>query len=181
MKSNENSAQQWYAAYTRPHHERTAAEQMERRSMEHLLPTFPSVRKWKDRRKVLDLPLFPGYVFVRIALERRLNVLMVPGVVRLVGFGDCPVAMPDHEIDALRIIADHRFEAEPCSYFAVGQRVRITCGPLKGTEGMLRRRKGKLRLLLSIDLIQRSVMVEVGSTDVEVVPVARRASILQIA
>ncbi len=64
--------------------------------MEHLLPTFPSVRKWKDRRKVLDLPLFPGYVFVRIALERRLNVLMVPGVVRLVGFGDCPVAMPDH-------------------------------------------------------------------------------------
>jgi len=149
--------------------------------MEHLLPTFPSVRKWKDRRKVLDLPLFPGYVFVRIALERRLNVLMVPGVVRLVGFGDCPVAMPDHEIDALRIIADHRFEAEPCSYFAVGQRVRITCGPLKGTEGMLRRRKGRLRLLLSIDLIQRSVMVEVGSTDVEVVPVARRASILQIA
>ncbi len=92
----------WYAAYTCAQHEKRVAEQLVERTVEHFLPLYASVRRWKDRRVALELPLFPGYVFVRLALRDRLRVLQVPSVVRLVGFGGLPTALPDEQVEILR-------------------------------------------------------------------------------
>jgi transcription antitermination factor NusG len=164
---SENSTPRWYAAYTRSNHEKSAAEQMGKRSIEHFVPTYEAVRTWKDRRMRLDRPLFPGYVFVRIALENRLKVLVVPGVVRLVGFDRQPAALPNEEIEMLRTAVNRRLSTEPHRYLTVGRRVRIVRGPLEGFEGVLLRRKGRTRLLLSLDLIRQSAAIEVDDSDVE--------------
>jgi len=156
----------WYAAYTRSHHEKCVAEQLQTRTVEHFLPLYETMRKWKDRRKRLKLPLFPGYIFVRIALQERLRVLVVPGVVRLVGFDNQPAALPDNEIEALRSVMGRGLRSEPHPYLTVGRKVRIARGALQGMEGVLVRKKGRVRLVLSIDLIRQSAMIEVGSADV---------------
>jgi transcription antitermination factor NusG len=157
---------QWFAVCTRSNHEKCAATHLEQRSIEHFLPTYESVRKWKDRRKRLQLPLFPGYIFVRIPLQERLRVLVTPGVVRLVGFDNRPAALPDGEIEALRSVLVHGVHSEPHPYLSVGRKVRITRGALAGMEGVLMRKKGRVRLVLSIDLIRQSAMIEVDSADV---------------
>ena len=166
---NENTTPRWYAAYTRSNHERTAAEQMKRRSIEHFVPTYETVRRWKDRRKRLEMPLFPGYVFVRVAIEERLSVLVVPGIVRLVGFENRPVPVADEEIESLRTIVDRRFRPEPHPFLPVGRKVRIKRGALEGVTGILVRKKGRVRLLISVDLIRQSAAVEVDSADVEAI------------
>src|ERR1700689_3042112 len=104
---------QWYAAYTRSHHEKCVAEQLQTRTVEHFLPLYETVRRWKDRRKRMELPLFPGYIFVRVPLQERLRVLVIPGVVRLVGFDNRPVALPDGEMEALRTLLTRRLRTEP--------------------------------------------------------------------
>src|SRR5216684_4750758 len=161
--------ERWYAAYTCANHEKRVAKQLEERSVEHFLPLYGSVRRWKDRRVQLDLPLFPGYVFVHLALRDRLRVLQTPGVARLIGFGGLPTALPDQEIEAMRNGLQRQLRLEPHPYLTIGRRVRLKSGPLLGLEGILVRRKGLLRLVLSLDLIQRSVTVEVDSADVEVI------------
>jgi transcription antitermination factor NusG len=166
---NENSIPRWYAAYTRSNHERSAAEQLKQRSIEHFVPTYESFRTWKDRRKRLEMPLFPGYVFVRVAIEQRLSVLVVPGVVRLVGFDNHPVPIADEEIESLRTIVNHRLRPEPHPFLSVGRRVRIKSGALEGVKGILVRKKGRIRLIISVDLIYQSAMVEVDSGDVEAI------------
>lgn len=166
---NENSMPRWYAAFTRSNHERTAAEQMKRRSIENFVPTYETVRKWKDRRKRLEMPLFPGYVFVRVAIEERLSVLVVPGVVRLVGFNNRPVPVADEEIESLRMIVNRKLRPEPHPFLPVGRKVRIKRGALEGVAGILVRKKGYVRLLISIDLIRQSAVVEVDSADVEAI------------
>lgn len=157
----------WYAAYTSANHEKTVAAELGRRNTESFLPLYSSVRRWKDRRMQLDLPLFPGYVFVHMALRDRIRVLQVPGVARLVGFGGLPVALPDDQVDALRTGLKGQLHAEPHPYLLVGRRVRIVRGPLQGAEGILVRKKGVFRFVLSLELIARSVAVEVDATDVE--------------
>src|SRR5580658_9769557 len=157
---------QWYAAYTRANHEKCAAEQLEQRVIEHFLPLYETVRRWKDRRKRMELPLFPGYIFVRIPLQERLRVLVVPGVVRLVGFDNRPAALPDVEIEALRRVLGRGLRSEPHAYLTMGRRVRIVRGALAGMEGALVRKKGRVRLVLSIDLIRQSAMIEVDSANV---------------
>lgn len=157
---------QWFAACTRSNHEKCAATQLEERCIEHFLPLYESVRRWKDRRKRLAFPLFPGYLFVRISLQERLRVLLTPGVVRLVGFDNRPAALPDEEIEALRSVMVHGIHSEPHPYLRVGRKVRITRGALAGMEGVLVRKKGRVRLVLSIDLIRQSAMIEVDSGDV---------------
>ncbi len=163
------ATRQWYAVCTRSNHEKCAATQLERRAIEHFLPLYESVRKWKDRRKRLELPLFPGYLFVRIPLEQRLRVLVTPGVVRLVGFDNRPAALPDGEIEALRAVLLHGVHSEPHPYLIVGRKVRITRGALAGMEGVLVRKKGRVRLVLSINLICQSAMIEVDSANVGVI------------
>lgn len=158
---------QWYAAYTSANHEKRVAEQLGARSVEHFVPLYESVRRWKDRKVRLQLPLFPGYVFVRLALPDRLHVLQVPGVARLVGFNGHPCALADSEIEALKAGLVSGVRAEPHPYLAVGRRVRMKSGPFEGRQGILLRRKGNLRLVLSLDLIMRSVVIEVEAADVD--------------
>lgn len=160
----------WYAAYSSANHEKRVAEQLGVRKVEHFLPTYASVRRWKDRRVTLQVPLFPGYVFVRVALRDRLQILCVPGVAWLVGFNGLPSALPDEEIEAIKKSLARGVRAEPHPYLTVGQRVRIVRGPLMGMEGLIVRRKQRMiRFIISLQLIQRSVAVEIEAADLELV------------
>jgi transcription antitermination factor NusG len=156
----------WYAAYTCANHERRVAAELGVRDVEHFLPLYGSVRRWKDRQVQLELPLFPGYVFVRLALCDRLRVVQIPSVVRLVGFGGLPTALPDTEMEIMRAGLSQSLRAEPHPFLAVGRRVRITGGPFAGLEGVLKRKRSTLRVVVSLDLIQRSVAVDVDAADV---------------
>lgn len=157
----------WYAAYTSANHEKKAAAEISRRGMECFLPVYRAVRRWSDRRVELELPFFPSYVFVRMEMRDRLNVLQVPGVAWLVGFGGTPAALPGEDIEALRARVHGQLHAEPHPFLTAGRRVRLKCGPLAGLQGILVRRKGKFRLVVSIELIQRALAVDVDATDVE--------------
>jgi transcription antitermination factor NusG len=157
----------WYAVHTNSRHEKTVAQQMDGSQIPNFLPLYKSVRRWKDRKKQVELPLFPGYVFVHIALRDKLQVLKVPGVVQLISFNGRPASLPDAEIDALRNGLARSLVAEPHPYLAVGKKVRVHSGPFAGVEGILIRRKEKFRVVLSIHLIQRSVAVEVDETEIE--------------
>ena len=158
--------QHWYAAYTCANHEKRVAAELGAREVEHFLPLYSSIRRWKDRRVILDLPLFPGYVFVRLALRDRLRVVQIPSVVRLVGVKGLPTALPDEEMEILHLGLCQRLRAEPHPFLTVGRRVRITGGPFAGLEGVLRRKKNALRVVVSLDVIQRSVAVDVEVADV---------------
>jgi transcription antitermination factor NusG len=157
----------WYAAYTSANHEKTVAVQLDQRSVEHFLPLYDSVRRWRDRRVELQLPLFPGYLFVRLALRDRLQVLQVPGVARLVGFNGTPAALPRGEIEALRTSLSSTVRAEPHPYLTVGRKMRVKTGPLVGLEGILVRKKNSIRFVISIDLIMRSMAVEIDASELE--------------
>src|SRR5216684_2697206 len=163
----EDCEARWYAAYTSANHEKRVAEQLGVREVEHFLPLYASVRRWKDRRVKLQLPLFPGYVFVRLPLRDRLKVLQVPGVARLISFNGQPAVLPDREVEALRAGLATQLRAEPYPYLTVGRRVRVKCGPLEGVEGILIRKKNACRVVLSLDLIMQSASVEVDASDLE--------------
>ena len=165
-------AAHWYAVYTCANHEKRVAEQLARKGVEHLLPLYEAVRHWKDRRVRLEVPIFPGYVFVRVALSEKLKILQVGGVARLVGFGDRPVSLREEEIEGLRRGLQGALKMEPHPYLNEGQRVRIIRGPLTGVDGILVRKRGNLRLVLSIDLIMRSVVVDVDAADI--LPIGKR-------
>lgn len=165
----------WYAAYTRANHEKKVAEQLGRRGVDHFLPLYETVHQRKDRRVHLSLPLFPSYVFVRLSLRDRLPLLQVPGVVYMVGFGSLPAVMPDEEIATLRNGLDESLHARPHPYLTAGRRVRIKNGPLTGIEGILRRRKGNWRVVLSVDLIQRSIAVETEISNLAILPTRQRS------
>ena len=159
----------WYAAYTSANHEKHVALQLGQRSVEHFLPLYDSVRRWKDRRMKLQLPFFPGYVFVRLALRDRLQVLQVPGVAKLVGFNGLPCALPDSEIEAIQTCLMRKAGLEPHPYVQVGRRVRVKAGPLEGLEGIVVRKKNRVRFIISLDLIQRSAAVEVDAADLQAI------------
>lgn len=159
--------QRWYAAYTSANHEKRVAEQLSQRFVDQFLPTYTSLRRWKDRRVNLELPLFPGYVFVRIALRDRFRVLQVPGVAKLVGFGGLPTALPEWEIEGLRTSLALGIHVKPHSFLTIGRRVRVKNGPLAGLQGILKKRKNRTRLVVSIELIQRAIAVEMREADLE--------------
>lgn len=156
----------WYAVYTRARHEKRVDEQLRRRSVEVLLPLYETVRRWKNGRHRVQFPLFPGYAFVHIALKDRLEVMKVPGVVRLVGFDGNPVALPDEEMEGLRRCLAEGIEALPHPYLTVGRRVRMVSGPLRGMRGILVRRKSGFRMVVSLDLIMRSMIADVDIADI---------------
>jgi transcription antitermination factor NusG len=162
--------QHWFTVYTCANQEKTVAKRLDVRCVEHFLPTYTSLARWKDRRVELDLPLFPGYLFVRFAAGERLRVLEVPGVVRLVGFNGQPYPVPNAEIESLRSGIQNTVRFVPHPYLAVGSRVRIKHGPLQGIEGILLRRKNVYRVVLSLHWIARSAAVEVDAADVERIP-----------
>jgi transcription antitermination factor NusG len=157
---------QWYAAYTSANHEKRVAQQLERRAIENYLPVYESVRRWKDRRVRLQLPLFPGYVFVRLALRDRLRVLQVPGVARLVGFEGRPTPVLAEDVEAIRACLAGNHGLQPHAYVRCGQRVRVLSGPLAGFSGIVVRQRGRTRLVVSFDVLERSVAVELEGTEV---------------
>jgi transcription antitermination factor NusG len=159
----------WYAVYVLSNHEKRVAQQLEERSFEHLLPRYDSVRQWKDRRVLLRRPLFPGYVFVRLALRVRLQVLQIPGVVHLVGFGGHPAPVCESDIDAVRNCLEHGQGIEPYPYLQAGRRARVMSGPFQGLEGIILRRKNRIRFIVAIEMIRRSVAVEME--DANLLPV----------
>jgi len=159
-------APRWYAAYTRANHEKRVAAELGAREVEHYLPLYKSVRRWKDRRVQLELPLFPGYVFLRLALCDRMRVVPIPSLVRLVGFNGLPAALADEEMEILRLGLGQSLRAEPHPFLTAGRRVRIAGGPFAGLEGVLKRKKSNLRVVVSLELIQRSVAVDVDAADV---------------
>ena len=163
--SMHNSQARWYALYTRARHEKRVAEQIERRRLSCFLPLYRSVRRWKDRRKELQLAVFPGYVFVQMSLSSKRQVLEVPGVVQFVCFNGQPAALPAEDIEALRSRLSSDARLEPHPYLRTGRRVRVRSGPFQGLEGIIVRRKDRYRLIFSIDLIQRSLAIEVDEAD----------------
>ncbi len=156
----------WYAVHVRSRHEWQVARQLKERRFDFLLPVYRSIRKWKDRRKELELVLFPGYVFVNLDLQNRIRVLQIPGVARFVSFQGMPVPLSGGDVEFLSNGLGHGIHAEPHPYLKVGRRVRVKYGALAGMEGILVRKKEKFRLVISLELIMRSVMVEVDESDV---------------
>src|SRR5271169_576679 len=157
----------WYAIYTRHQHEKVVSRLLSEKGFEVFLPLYEVARRWKDRTKLLSLPLFPSYVFVSGGLERRLDIVTTPGFYRFVGTGDHPDFIPPAEIAAIRQAFAGGSRIEPCPYLKSGDWVRIVDGPLAGIEGILARKKNAFRLVLSVELLEKSVAVEVDTCLVE--------------
>jgi transcription antitermination factor NusG len=157
----------WYAVYTSPRHEKRVREHLELRRVESFLPLFRSIHRWKNGCKAqVELPLFPGYVFVNIPRSERLRVLDAPGVLSFVGPRGEPARLPDVEIETLRS-GLHLQKFEPHHGLAIGRRVQINAGPLQGLEGVLVRNANGLRVVITVNLIQQSVAVELDADFVE--------------
>jgi len=156
----------WYAVHSRSRHEKRIHQFLQTNSIDSFLPLYEAVHRWKDRRALVTLPLFPGYLFVHIASEERLKVLTAPGVVRLLSAHGRPIPVPDSEIDALRNCAARNARMEPHPYLTVGRRVLVKSGPFTDMEGILIRKKGQFRLVVSVNLIARSVAMELDRSDI---------------
>ena len=156
----------WYAAYTLPRHEKSVADRLSSHEVETYLPVYSVGRTWNRRRAEVELPLFPGYVFVKMIIANKVRILAHPGVIRLVGFNGSAVALPDGEIETLRSSLAN-YKAEPYPFLTVGKRVKITSGPFSGLEGRIIRRKGKMRLIVSLELIQRAILLEVDAAETQ--------------
>jgi transcription antitermination factor NusG len=170
IEGNDNGlvdGEAWWALYTRHQHEKVVAEMLAVKGFEVFLPLYESTRRWKDRRKVLSLPLFPCYLFVRGGLNRRLQVVTTPGVHTVLYHGDRVAVVPEEEIVAIQraVAGPHRVEPHP--FLKCGARVRVVRGALEGVEGILIRKKNLCRLVLSVAMLCQSVSVEVNAWDVE--------------
>ena len=157
----------WFAAYTRYQHEKGVAEILANKGFETFLPLYCVTHRWKDRLKPLSLPLFPCYVFLQGPLTRRAEILTTPGLHWLVGCGGRPSEIPRTEVEALRQAIGEGVKVEPYPFLKYGDWVRVKSGPLAGIEGILVRKKNHSRLVLSIELLQKSAMVEVDGFAVE--------------
>lgn len=162
-----NPASNWYALYTRHQHEKAVTRILTRKGFEILLPLYESVRRWKDRTKVLSLPLFTCYVFLKGGLERRWEVLNTPGIYELLSSGGQPIVIPTAEIDAIQQVMKSGLRVEPHRLLKIGERVRIKRGPLAGLQGLLVRQKNVYRLVISVEMLGRAAAVEVDSFLVE--------------
>ena len=163
----------WFAVRVRSNHERIAAAHLRERGYEEFSPSWKTERRWSDRTKEMDQFLFPGYVFCRLNPLDRLPVLTAPGVVDLVGFGKIPAPVPDQEIETVRRMVQSGLFVMPWPFLELGHRVLIERGPLAGVEGILDEVKGKCRLVVSVQLLQRSVSAEVDRDWIRPLPPMR--------
>ncbi len=157
----------WYALHVRPRAERTVARFLEEKGYDLFLPLYKSRRRWSDRVKEIEQPLFPNYLFCRITASSAGRIVGTPGVIRIVGAANAPIEVDECEIDALRLVVAAQMRVEPWPFLRVGQKVAITMGPLTGLEGLLVRIASRERLVLSVSLLQRSVAVEIDGAWVE--------------
>jgi transcription antitermination factor NusG len=156
----------WYAIWTRSRHEQVVRAQVERKSFETFLPTIPRWSRWKDRKKKIDWPLFPGYCFARFNEAESLAILKCTGVVNIVSFEGKPAPIPEHEVDGIRRLVESDLQYDPCPLVREGMMVEVIHGVLEGVVGRLIRKGAHARLVLSVDLIGQAVSVEVDAADV---------------
>ena len=157
---------EWYAIWTRSRHEQVVREQLERKHIDAFLPTMPRWSRWKDRKKKIDWPLFPGYCFARFDPSDALAILKCTGVVNIVSFEGKPASIPDHEIEGIRTLVSSELQYDPCPLIHEGMMVEVVHGALKGVVGRLVRKGAHARLVLSVELIGQGVSVEVDAADV---------------
>jgi len=157
----------WYAVHTRHQHEKNVARALTGKGFEVLLPLYTAVHRWKDRDKQLSLPLFPCYVFLHNLFERWHSILTTPAVHGVLGFGGKRSMIPCSEIEAVRRMAGSPLKTEPHPFLNCGDRVRLRAGPLEGMEGILLRKRNLWKVVVSVEMLQRSVAVEVDASMVE--------------
>jgi transcription antitermination factor NusG len=160
---------EWYVLQVRTRFERTVACHLQAKDCREYLPVYRSRRQWADRTKEIELPLFPGYVFCKMSLTDRLPILVIPGVIGLVSFGRMPVSVPEQEILAVQNVVKSGLAYQPCT-FLTGQRVRVEYGPLSGMEGVVVEAKNGYRLIISVQLLRRSVSVEIDQEHLKPIP-----------
>jgi transcription antitermination factor NusG len=166
----EPDGSQWFAVWTRSRQEKSAAAVLETLGVAHFLPLKSEVRQWSDRKQTISVPLFSGYLFVRINPARggRLEVLKTPGIAGFVGNQTGPLPIPNQQIEDIRTVLDKRVACEVLPLLNEGDRVRVVRGPLTGVEGRLVRSNSSTRLAISIDMIHKTLVVSVARNDVEV-------------
>jgi transcription antitermination factor NusG len=157
----------WYAIWTRSRHEQVVREQLERKGLPAFLPTITRWSRWKDRKKQVVWPLFPGYCFARFDAAERLGILKCTGVVSIVSFDGEIAPIPEQEIDGIRRLVESDLQFDPCPMIKEGMMVEVSHGPLKGVFGRLVRKGAHARLFLAVDLIGQGVSVEVDAADVK--------------
>lgn len=160
----------WYALWTRSRHEAVVRSQLSERQIEAFLPTVSRWSRWKDRKKKIDWPLFPGYCFARFEINQSLTVLKCTGVVSIVSFEGQPAPVEEREIESIRRLVESELQYDPCPLIKTGSLVEVVAGPLRGVTGRLTRKDAaRARLVLSVDLIGQAVSVEVDVADVRTV------------
>ena len=164
----------WYAIYTRFRHEKSVAQILTTKGLEIFLPLYESAHRWKDRTKLVSLPLFPCYVFLKGSLDRRLDVMNTPGFHSIVSAAGQPAVIPPNEIEAIRKTIESGMRVNPYPFMKCGERVRVKRGPLTGVEGILVRVKNQFRLVVSVEMLGKAVAVEVDASVVERVGGNRR-------
>ena len=157
-----NGAQeQWFAIRVKSRHEKAVAAIAHNKGFDEFLPLYKSCRRWSDRKKTLELPLFPGYLFCRLDPQRRLPLLTIPGVLHFVGAGKFPLPVDAQEVKAIQKAIQSGVVTEPWPYLEAGRRVTLEAGPLAGLDGILVRDSGQERLVVSVTILQRSVAVSI--------------------
>jgi len=156
----------WFAIWTRSRHEIVVRQQLDRKGIEAFLPTITRWSRWKDRKKEIAWPLFPGYCFARFSLSDRLPILKSTGVVSIVSFDGVPAAIPASQIEGIRRLIETDLQFDPCPLIREGMMVEVIHGPLRGVAGRLVRKGAHARLVLAVDLIGQGVSVEVDAADV---------------
>lgn len=164
----------WFALQVRAKHEAGVAQFLEGKGYRWFLPSYKLRKRLCDRIKVTDAPLFPGYLFCRFDAQKRLPILMTPGVIQIIGYNRVPVPIAEDEINALQMLVRSGLPNQPCPFVRIGDRVQIEAGPLRGVEGILVAIKAEHRLILSVTLLQRSVAVQIDSAFVR--PVVKSAA-----
>ncbi len=162
----ENGNLAWYAIRTRSRHEKLVHQQLDSRRVEAFLPLVDRRRRWKDRWKNVDFPLFPGYCFARFPYQDRLSVVTAVGVVQILGINGIAIPVPDHEIEAVRQLVTCTLPFDPHPYLKEGMEVEVVRGSLAGVRGILIRKGARARLVVAVNLIQQAASVELDAADV---------------
>lgn len=168
MSDTPTPLSRWYALWTRSRHEKVVRDRLAEKDVEVFLPTIMRWSRWRDRKKEIDWPLFPGYCFARFDADDRLRILKCDGVVTIVGVHGAPSPIPDGEIDGVRQLVESELLYDPCPLIKEGTKVVVAYGPLKGVVGRLIRKGSHARLLIAVDLIGHGASVQVDAADVRV-------------
>ena len=164
-----NKIPYWYALSTRARHEKKVYERLLQKKINCFLPLQTINKKWSDRYKIVDEPLFSCYIFVKIALKDRLDVLQTDGVVRFVLFNGIPATIPESQLDAIRLVLKEKEEIQRIDYLAAGQKIEVVQGPLKGIKGVLSNVKNRHRLVLRLDSIMQAISIDIDYRDIKII------------